>query len=358
MNENNYIKIIAVGDIMLGDQAITVGHGVKSIIKKNGEDFLFKKVKKYFKNKDILIGNLESVLSDKNINNKSLKSLKLRGEPNSINILKNTGFDIVSLANNHALEHGKEALYDTIESLKKKKIKYIGVNQYSRKPLILNIKSRNIAFFNYCLVKDSTSYKSIKIESEIIKDIEYYNKKVDVKIISLHWGTEFIEYPSKNQIELAHNIIDHGGDVILGHHPHVLQGIEFYKKKLIAYSLGNFVFDMTEGKSQNSIILNIYINDNEIKIDQIPIKIDNSYRPIPNKNSNIEIYDEEKINKLINKSIEEYNIESIKIKKSIGKQRRMYFLKNVYRYPPNYSIQYLISRIKDRIKKIKRISNP
>ena len=99
------------------------------------------------------------------------------------------------------------------------------------------------------------------------------------------------------------------------------------------------------------IILNIYIHDNEIKIDQIPITIDNSYRPIPSNISNIKIYNKDEINRLINKSIEEYNIESIKIKKSIGNQRRIYFLTNFYRYSLNYSIQYLITRIKDRIKK-------
>jgi len=348
MSQDNSIKIIAVGDIMLGDQAIKIGHGVNSVIKKNGSNYILEKVKKYFENGDVLFGNLESILSEKNMNKDSLKSSKLRGKSCSVKILKDAGFNILSLANNHSLEHGKESLDDTIELLKKNKINYIGVNEYYRKPLILNIKSKKVALFNYCLIKDPTSYISVTNEYEILKDIKEYHDKADITIVSLHWGTEFINYPSKDQIKLAHRIIDCGADIILGHHPHVLQGIEYYKNRLIAYSLGNFVFDMTVGTSQQSMILNINILDDEIKIDPIPVRIDSSYRPNPVPHSSIEIYDNDKINVLLQKSIEDYTVESKRIKNIIGQQRRTYFLTHLYRYPPAYSTQFIMKGLKAR----------
>ena len=354
MNEDNDITFLAVGDIMLGDQAISIGHGVNSVIKKNGSKYIFEKIIDVLKDKDILFGNLEAVLSEKNLKMNSLNSRQMRGHPDSVNGLKYAGFNILSLATNHILEHGKEALEDTIHILEKNNINYVGVEKYDRRPKVIEVKSKKISFLAYCLIEESTAFNSVKKTAEILDDIRNYKNRGDINIVSLHWGTEFMSYPSKQQIELAHKIIDAGADIILGHHPHVLQGIEFYKDKPIAYSLGNFVFDMFEGESRESIILKFTVSENNrIKADPIPVFIDSSYRPtldnLKSSKSSVTIKNLPQI-KLIDK--EDYEKNTYRIHESIGRERRNYFLKKIYRYPPHLSLQYLLKMIRLRLKKI------
>lgn len=284
----NKIVITAVGDIMLGDFPMCNGFGVGSTIKKYGSKFIFDKIKDELLG-DIVFGNLEAVLSEKNKNMFSINSMSLRGSPKSIDGLKYAGFNILSLANNHSLEHGYEALYDTMDLLNNNNIIPLGVGrkkEIARKPVVFNIKTKKIAFLCYCLRPDKTAYRSIKNKREIFEDVKDCKRNVDYIILSLHWGDEFVQFPAPWQIDFAHKLIDNGVSIILGHHPHVLQGIEEYNGGIIAYSLGNFVFDMWHEDEKVGGVLKIYIGE-DIGYKFIKTHINNQFQPMPIKNADL-----------------------------------------------------------------------
>ena len=206
--------------------------------------FIFKKIVDVLSQGDIVFGNLEVVLSDYKKKN-SYESLMLRGSPYFVDQLKNLNFKLLNIANNHIQQHGNSPFYNTIDILKQSKIKIIGVNYLQ--PQIIESKGIKLGFFGYSLRPEENNSKVLYSQGnkkKIISDINKIKKKVDYIIISLHWGDEYINLPSISQINFAHDIIDAGADIILGHHPHVLQPVEKYKSGIIAYSLGNFVSDM------------------------------------------------------------------------------------------------------------------
>jgi len=225
----------------------------------------FRKVKRVFASKDILFGNLETVLSNRS--KEAEKAVVLYASPDKVGHLKEAGFDVLNVANNHIMDLGPEGFNETLEVLYKNDLLFIGVrNQTFTEPWAM-VKKNDIAvgFLGYSSMGFSDPRKGISInrinKAEIIADIRNLKSQCDVVIISLHWGFDNIQYPSPEQIALAHSLIDAGATVILGHHPHVIQGIERYRSGLIAYSLGNFQFDpkVSRTKSNRSLILLVYV---------------------------------------------------------------------------------------------------
>ena len=238
------VKLAAVGDIALT-------HDYDELLTTKGPHYPFNHVRDFFKDYDIVFGNLEAPFFLKG-ETFPLKC-SLRSNPRYVEGLKEAGFNIMSLANNHILDYKEEAFYDTFVYLDRFNINYFGAGRNikeSREPAILETKGIKIGFLGYCdVLIDSPFYASgnergispLK-HSYVQEDIASLKKLVDVTIVSLHWGIENWSYPSPSQIDTARKIIDLGADLILGHHPHVLQGIEKYKNGYIAYSLGNFIF--------------------------------------------------------------------------------------------------------------------
>ncbi|KKG99369.1 poly-gamma-glutamate biosynthesis protein [Methanosarcina mazei] len=265
------LKLMAVGDITLQT--------------KNNEH-PFKYVMNVFENNDILFGNLETVLSA--TGKEAKKSVVLKSSPESINYLNEAGFNILNISNNHILDLGLEGFKNTLSLLDENKLEYIGAG-FEKSSLNSAVIERNgikLGFLGYTIgrfkVPEEISISKIK-EKKIISDIELIKGKCDFVVVSLHWGTENVFYPSPKQIELAHELIDHGATLILGHHPHVLQGIEKYKNGLIAYSLGNFQFDckLSQSSTNDSIILCVEFDKNGINDFQIiPVVINEVFAPI------------------------------------------------------------------------------
>lgn len=265
------LKLMAVGDITLQT--------------KNNQH-PFKYVMDTFRKKDILFGNLETVLSTTGKEKK--KSVVLRSSPDSVSYLDEAGFDILNVANNHILDLGLEGFKNTLGLLDEHQLKYIGAG-FEKSSLNSSIIERNgvkLGFLGYTIgrfkVPEEISISKIK-DKKIISDIELIKGKCDFVVVSLHWGTENVFYPSPKQIELAHKLIDHGATLILGHHPHVLQGIEKYKNGLIAYSLGNFQFDckLSQSSTNDSIIFCVDFDKNGINDFQIiPIVLNENFVPI------------------------------------------------------------------------------
>lgn len=339
------LKIFAVGDIMLGERPLCNNFGIKSLIHKTGSDFLFKDASHLFDGGNIVFGNLECSIMNFN-SNASEKTPFFCAEPDVINGLKNSHFNVISVANNHIMENGKDIYLHTIRILRNNGINAVGIRN---KIEIINIKNYKIAFLAYSFIEDyipDVCYNKIQSADTIIKDIKEVKPISDMIIISLHWGFEYIPYPSPNQIKIGRNLIDAGADIILGAHPHVTQSYEIYKNRPIFYSLGNFIFDHTYiPTTTDSFIAEINARDSldSIDVDIIPVAIDKcDYHPqiMNSPQSNAFLKSVETIrgtfeNRSISnysESIGDYNLLYNQYKKNAKWNMKVHFVKNFYRY--------------------------
>jgi len=185
------------------------------------------------------------------------------------------------------MQHGEDAFQETVQVLNEVGICPAGLpdgSTYHSIPVIFSTKGVSFGLLGYSLRPEEYSPDRVLYcsgnEQAIIKDIELLRPKVNKIIILIHWGDEFIPRPAPAQVTLARKMVDHGADIILGHHPHVVQGIEQYKGAVIAYSLGNFIFDMWQPPTQQGIILKIScLNDGSHRVDILPTRINNNYQP-------------------------------------------------------------------------------
>ncbi len=193
----------------------------------------FTHVEERLKKADVLLGNLECVVSPKGL--VSTDHNPFRAPPFSIRILKDAGVDLVSLANNHSLDFGQIAYDDQIARLKAEGLPFIGGHSSSHgpeEPWITTVNGLKIGFLGFYL----------RTQEGCVEDAVRARPKVDVLVVFFHWGLEDVTEPIKLQRSRGHALIDAGVDLIVGTHVHVLQPEEWYKGKLILYGLGNFVF--------------------------------------------------------------------------------------------------------------------
>jgi len=265
------VKLMAVGDISL---------------KTRGDKHPFDNIKQVFENKDILFGNLETVLSTQG--GKAKKAVLLYSPSEKVSYLKDADFDVLNIANNHILDMGIEGFKNTISTLSENNLVFIGASnsEYGPDHIIRQSNGINFGFIGYTAGYRRFPQRNIPVnrakEDKIFVDIASLKPECDFIVVSLHWGIENVPYPSPGQIGLAHKLVERGATLILGHHPHVIQGIEEYKNGLIAYSLGNFQFDpeVSQSKTRNSIILSVSFNkDKFIDYSIIPIMIDEDFLP-------------------------------------------------------------------------------
>ena len=270
------IILMFVGDIMLN-------RGVEYYVRTKGNGdlrFPFLKIADYLTQADILFGNLESVISDKGVKVGSIYSF--RAKPEAIEGLIYAGFDILSVANNHVFDYGREAMEDNFKRLKAAGIDYVG-GGFSEKEVhsvvIKEMRGIKIAYLAYTnLGSEYWEAKGEKsgigwLDERITDDIKLAKEKADIVVVSMHFGDEYQSQSNKQQKYFAHLAIDAGGDLVIGHHPHVVQEIEKYEEGYIAYSLGNFVFDQSfSEKTMRGLILKVLLYDGKIK-EVIPIEI-------------------------------------------------------------------------------------
>ncbi|MFQ5770888.1 MAG: CapA family protein, partial [bacterium] len=183
-------------------------------------------------------------------------------------------------------DYGEMGLVSTIKTLDEIGVQHCGagmnLNQ-AHQPAVLKVNDKTIAFFAYSMTfpvefyAKSDSSGTAYPEPELMQcALLTWEELVDFTVVSFHWSAEKLEIPKDYQIYFAHLAIDSGADLVLGHHPHVLQGLEIYKNRLIAYSLGNFVFGSYSRHAVDSIILKAYLNEEGLFYAQcIPIIVDN-----------------------------------------------------------------------------------
>jgi poly-gamma-glutamate synthesis protein (capsule biosynthesis protein) len=251
--------LIAVGDIMLGRH-------IAKIMESHGSDFPFQRVSSTLCEADIVFGNLEAIVSAANADPAYPDKLyNFHTTADAVPALRKAGFTILTLANNHAMDYGYPAVRKTKTLLEENGIREFGAGRdlnEARHSSIIHVGNTRFGFLGYSIAHSEAVYAEktkpgiapVRL-SDIQTDIVALRGQVDVIIVSLHWGKEYNNKPSERQRSVAHRIIDWGADLILGHHPHVMQGIEIYKGKIIAYSLGNFVFDEKRNGTGRSFML-------------------------------------------------------------------------------------------------------
>ncbi len=242
------VTLCFTGDVMMNSY-------FADYINNFGVDYSWTDVSDILQKADITAINLETSVSERG---KSLKreGYGFRSQPETLQGLVNAGVDLVNLANNHTYDYGETAFLDTLDHLEKSNIVYSGAGKNLEEAIDVKILKRNnlnVGFISFSEVQSSGSFKADedkagiaffnKNDDSLILDVVTKAKKeCDILFVMLHWGVEYNSVPSEYQIELAHRIIDKGADGIIGHHPHILQGMEIYKERPIIYSVGNFLF--------------------------------------------------------------------------------------------------------------------
>ncbi|MFH1769677.1 MAG: CapA family protein [Parcubacteria group bacterium] len=260
--DKNAITVLAVGDMMLGRY-------VETLMNEHGMFYPFEDIGSVFLNFDIVFGNLEGPITfahEQTPNN----STKFSFQPDIAPLLSNNHFNLVTLANNHTDDQGEEAYDNTVFLLEDNNIESFGhasdIGDISMTKKI--IKGREITFIGF-----NATYP-IFDEEEAIDVVETQASGSESFVaVNMHWGNEYTKFSSSKQRNLAHKLIDAGADVIIGHHPHVVQEIEIYEGKPIFYSLGNFIFDQYFSNDvQQGLMVAMSIDDIRVEYFLVPIK--------------------------------------------------------------------------------------
>lgn len=223
------ITISAAGDCTLGIDP-RLNYNFNNYYNRKGPSYFLKKVNKVFSKDDITVVNFEGTLT--NSAYRTPKTFNFKGPAKHVKILKKGSVEVVNLANNHTMDWGMQGYNDTVNTLKKNKIGYC-INDNIAYKTVDGVKVAFIGFNQLNGVSEARVKKAIKTAKK---------KKAKIIITSFHWGVERSYYPEDRQKAMAHAAIDAGASLVLGHHPHVLQGLEKYKGRYIVYSLGNFCF--------------------------------------------------------------------------------------------------------------------
>ncbi len=248
----------------------------------------FRKIGPTLSAADLTFANLECPVSDvgQNLHHR----FSFRADPRVLEGLKYAGFDVVSVANNHMYDWDRPALLDTLKRLREAGILPIGAGANDLEahyPKFVGVGGVKLAFLAYVGIEpheaaagqDRPGVAWLDPE-RTLTDIRFARNLADVVVVSLHWGVEYATRPQPEQVRLAHQMIDAGADLVVGHHPHVVQPVEEYRERWIAYSLGNFIFDQkSPGLTHHGLMLKVALRGKQIaEVSAVPITIDRTFQ--------------------------------------------------------------------------------
>lgn len=270
------ITISAAGDCTLGtDEGFDYGRSFKGKYDAvQNPAYFFQNVQPVFAQDDLTIVNMEGTLTEETA--REPKQFAFKGDAAYAKILSSGAVEAANLANNHSFDYGKKSYEDTIVALEAEGISSFGYERTA----VMDIKGVKVGFAGvYELAKH------IDCKQDLLDNIASLEEQgAQLIIVSFHWGQEKENIPNNVQVELAHTAIDNGADLVLGHHPHVLQGIEEYKGKNIVYSLGNFCFGGNSApRDMDTMIFQqtFTLKDGEVQQDNVtnilPCKISSAY---------------------------------------------------------------------------------
>lgn len=349
--------LYSVGDLMVSDSPLYVSVGFGSIYEQI-KGHLFDSCRSEFNDADIVIGNLETVVHTPI--RKNLRELQMACDETVVKEIRDAGFSVLNIANNHCMQHGTDGFINTIKTCTNNGM--ICVGEKNKEPIIRKVlDGLNFYFLSICLYTEFYRPEDVMYEDDIqkiIRDIKKIRENDDngVIVLSIHWGDEFATHPSPTQVKLAHILVDCGTDIILGHHSHTFQGIEKYRGSLILYSQGNFISDMVPELCRDTGVVRIDISyengKKDISYSFSPYHINDNCIPVQSKGDWFEIRQSE-LNKVIDCEISdgEYrNMVSIN-HKTCHDTFRHRFIHGVKDYNKMIYIQMLQAFIERKIKK-------
>lgn len=344
--------IVIAGDVNLTDGYFDTGFGVGSSIIKGADPFAHLKRDA----EDIWIGNFEGVTAN-NSSNKGIYQKQFIIAPDKLKHIHH--FNYYNVANNHAMQHGGDAFIEMLTHLASFGSKCFGTDKC--RSVELNYKGKKFSITGFSQRKENfdpnplywynPEYHEIKAEYDKCQNSDF-------KIAYIHWGNEFVNRPYDDQIKFAHMLIDMGYDLIVGMHPHLLQGYEQYHGKYIYYSIGNFVFNMLWEPLRYAVILNLDVENEKVTVGHRYIYIGADYFPtliaealVPRK------YQFNYLNTLINHGMnnEEYYVALSKFMRQYKRANRLIIIRNL----PKLRITYACAIIRDFIKRhmLSRLDN-
>jgi len=282
------VELIAVGDVMLGRSTIANTQTLDQVTT-------------WLAQADLTVGNFEGVIAPSG-KDPAVLSRTLPGQPYHLvmaektgMLLRQAGFDLLSLGNNHALDLGKTGLSRTVDRLQSAGLQVFGIRNAAgntNTPAIVTVKGLRIAFLGYTMIPPPVSTSGGPLPArfdptQAAADVQAVRQQADVVVVWMHWGEEYRITPDAAQEQAAQALVQAGADVILGAHPHVIQGSQVFsgvrleqdqgldqtREHFVAYSLGNFVFDQYQGETSTGLALRIYLDQAGLRaVQALPVR--------------------------------------------------------------------------------------
>jgi poly-gamma-glutamate synthesis protein (capsule biosynthesis protein) len=269
------VTVVSGGDT-IGDR------GVKAYIAAHGADAVFAGIAPVLRAADAAWVNLESPLTDISDPYPG-KDVHFQGDPRLAAGLADAGIDVVNMANNHAVDQGPAGLLDSIRRVEAAGVKVVGVGRNAaaaRQPAIVRTSSgATIGFLGWTDIiwpgYQAGSGPGVATARPDMSRVEHaireLKRRVDYVVVCFHWGVEYTDMPIADQVSEAHAAIDAGADMVIGHHPHVLQGAQIYKGHFIIYSLGDLVFDHYSLATGQTVLVHAVLSPHGVKVTLIPV---------------------------------------------------------------------------------------
>lgn len=240
------LTVSMVGDCTIGtDIQFDTSRNFNAFYTVNGAAYFFENVASILGTDDLTVVNMEGTLTTSD--NRQEKTFAFKGDPSFVEVLTQGSVEAANLANNHSKDYGEESYTDTIQYLEEAGITTFGYDRTA----VVDVKGVQVGLVGIYELADG-----LEREAQLIENINTVkNQGADLVIVSFHWGQEKETYPDDIQKSLAHTAVDNGADLVVGHHPHVLQGIEKYNGKNIVYSLGNFCFGGNSNPSDKDTMI-------------------------------------------------------------------------------------------------------
>ncbi len=270
------VTVMAAGDIMLD-------RGVRSkALLEDDPGYALAEFGTIFAGADLVMANLECALTGKSAGYP--KRYRFRGDPGYARLLARAGIRVLSLANNHAYDFGREALSETAALLERAGIVAVGFGENLRRasrPRFIEMNGLRIAVLAFVSMPlegivflDDRPTPALAGEANAALAMALARRNADFVIVTVHWGREFVHYPDAEQLRWATFFKEHGADLVVGHHPHVIQTVEQVAGRWVFYSLGNFVFDQPNKPRNLALAARVrFCHDGISYVGAVPIEI-------------------------------------------------------------------------------------
>ncbi|MGD8487953.1 MAG: CapA family protein [Anaerolineae bacterium] len=274
--------------VFLGD--VVLGRSMERQLERYGPTYPWQQMRPLLEEADLVAVNLEGVLATQG---QSMdKSYLIRAHPRWARSLREGGIDLVTVANNHLLDYGQEALAETLDTLEREGIAFVGGGRSGQldqphEPAVFAINGVRVAVLGYAAARwngsadvPATGQIAWAEPAAVKADVQAAREQAPVVIVLLHAGTEYAAEPSADQIAVARTAVDAGAALVVGHHPHVTQTVEQYQQGLIVYSLGDALFDIPRPAAMRGDLLRVHIaTDGVVQAELWPFWIEQAIQP-------------------------------------------------------------------------------